>query len=116
MILEETNLDQSAQEDKKVNHDNILNSVCWRIQLFQESKEIANDPSRFIANVLKDKISSLENQVKSKYAIIEYLTNPLLSSNLKESQMKHDECNLNESFNGDKLFYDKESRDESNNG
>ena len=63
---------------------------------------------------MKDRISSLENELKSKDAIIEYLTKQLLSSNSKKSQMKNDKCNLNETFNGDKSFYDNESSDESN--
>ena len=63
---------------------------------------------------MKDRISSLENELKSKDAIIEYLTKQLLSLNSKKSQMKNDKCNLNETFNGDKSFYDNESSDESN--
>ena len=63
---------------------------------------------------MKDRISSLENELKSKDAIIEYLTKPLLSSNSKKHQMKNDKCNLNETFNGDKSFYDNESSEESN--
>lgn len=131
MILEEPNLEQSAQKDKSVNHGNILNTIKGtknfhaevesKLCLLEdtiipgkESKEIENDSSGFIVDALKDKISFLENEVKSKHAIIEYLTKPLLSSNLTKSLMKHDKCNLNESFNGDKLFYDNESWDESN--
>ena len=56
----------------------------------------------------------MENELKSKDAIIEYLAKQLLSSNSKKSQMKNDKCNLNETFNGDKSFYDNESSDESN--
>ena len=67
-----------------------------------------------MVNVLKDRISSLENQLKSKDAIIEYLTKQLLSSNSKKSQMKNDNCNLNETFNGDESFYGNESSGESN--
>ena len=63
---------------------------------------------------MKDRISSLENQLKSKDAIIEYLTKQLLSSNSKKSQMKNDNCNLNETFNGDESFYGNESSGESN--
>ena len=47
-------------------------------------------------------------------SIIEYLTKQLLSPNSKKSQMKNDKCNLNETFNGDKSFYDNEFSDESN--
>ena len=54
---------------------------------------------------MKDRISSLENELKSKDAITEYLTKQLLSSNSKKSQMKND---------GDKSFYGNESSEESN--
>ena len=63
---------------------------------------------------MKDRISSLENELKSKDVIIEYLTKQLLSPNSKKSQMKNDKCNLNETFNGDKSFYDNQSSDRSN--
>ena len=63
---------------------------------------------------MKERISSLENELKSKDAIIEYLTKQLLSLNSKKSHMKNDKCNLNETFNGDKSFYDNKSSDESN--
>ena len=55
----------------------------------------------------------MENELKSKDAIIEYLTKQLLSPNSKKSQMRNDKCNLNETFNGDKSFYDNKSSDES---
>ena len=55
--LEETNLDQSTQEDANVNHDNILSEIK-SFKKFQiagkEAKEIINDSSGFIVNVLKD--------------------------------------------------------------
>ena len=131
IILEETNLEQSIQEDTNVNHDNILNEIrsfkkfqaevesklCLledTIIAGKEAKEITNDSSGLIVNVLKDRISSLENELKSKDAIIEYLTKQLLSPNSKKSQMKNDKCNLNETFTGDKSFYDTEFSDESN--
>ena len=121
IILEETNLEQSIQEDTNVNHDNILNEIrsfkkfqakiesklCLlddTIMAGKEAKEITNDLSGLIVNVLKDRISSLENELKSKNAIIEYLVKQLLSPNSKKSQMKNDKCNLNETFNGDKSF------------
>ena len=131
IILEETNLEQSTQEDTNVNHDNILNEIksfkkfqadvesklCLledTIIAGKEAKEITNDSSGFIINVLKDRISSLENELKSKDAIIEYLKKQLLSSNSKKSQMKNDKCNLNETFNGDESFYGNECSEESN--
>ena len=83
IILEETNLEQSIQEDTNVNHDNILNEIrsfkkfqaevesklCLledTIIAGKEAKEITNDSSGLIINVLKDRISSLENELKSK--------------------------------------------------
>ena len=114
-----------------VNHDNILNKIksfkifhvdveskLWLMEdtiiAGKEAKEITNASSGFIVYVLKDRISSLETELKSKDAIIEYLTKQLLSSNSKKSQMKNDKCNLNETFNGDKSFYGNESSEESN--
>ena len=65
------------------------------MHLLQEKKarEITNDLSGLIVNVLKERISSLENELKSKDAIIEYLTKQLLSLNSKKSPMKNDKCN-----------------------
>ena len=122
IILEETNLEQSTQEDTDVNHDNILHEIrsFKKFQAEVESKlclldntiitgkgvkEITNDSSGFIVNVLKDRISSLVNELKSKDAITEYLTKQLLLSNSKKSQMKND---------GDKSFYGNESSEKSN--
>ena len=123
IILEKTNLEHSIKEDANVNHDNVLNEIR-SVKKFQaefksklclledtiiagkEVKEITNDSSGLIVNVLKDRISSLENELKSKDATIEHLTKQLLSSNSKKSRMKIDKCNLNETFNGDKSFYD----------
>ena len=101
IILEETNLEQSKQEDTNVNHDSILNEIksfrkfqaevesklCLlevTIIAGKEVKEITNDSSGFIANVLRDGISSLENELKSKDAIIEYLTKQLSNIEFKE--------------------------------
>ena len=56
----------------------------------------------------------MENELKSKDAIIEYLTKQLLSSNSKKPQIKSNKCNINETFNGDKLSYDKKSSGKSN--
>ena len=71
--LEKTNLEKSAKEDTNVNHDNILseiksfkkfqakveNKLCLlddTIIAGKEAKEITNDSSGFIVNVLKDRI------------------------------------------------------------
>ena len=35
-----------------------------------------------------------------------------MSPNPKKPQMENDKCNLNETFNGDKSFYDNEFSDE----
>ena len=131
IILEETNLERSTQEDTNLNHDNMLNEIksfkkFWaqvESKLFflkdtttagKKAKEITNDPSGFIVNVLKDIILSLKNELKPKDATIEYLAKPSLSSNSKKFQMKDDKCNLNETFNVDKSFYNNESLGESN--
>ena len=79
----------------------------------KKAKEITNDSSRLKVNVLKDRISSLEDELKSKDAILEYLIKQLLSPNSKKSQMRNDKCNLNETINVYKPFYDNESSDES---
>ena len=115
IILEKTILDWSTKEDTNINHGNILNEDT--ILAGKEAKEItkiANNLSEFTVRVLKDGIISLENELKSKDAIIEYLTKQLMSSNSKKPQMKNDKCYLNETFNGDKSFFDNKSSDESN--
>ena len=48
-----------------------------------------SDTSGFIVTILKDRISSLEGQLKSKDAVIEFLTKQLLTSNVNNSQMKN---------------------------
>ena len=71
-----------------MNHDDVLNKIT-SFKIFQaeveiklclledtiiagkEAKEITNDSSGFIVNVLKGRISSFENELKSKGAIIE---------------------------------------------
>ena len=63
---------------------------------------------------MNDRVSSLENELKSNDIIIEYPKKQLLSLNSKKHQVKDNKCNLNETFNGDKSFYDNESSEESN--
>ena len=88
---------------------------------------IAEDPDKILVldtqgissnsnnNLLTQNIILEEtNLEQSKDAVTEYLTKQLLSPNSKKSQMKNDKCNLNETFNGDKSFYDNEFSDESN--
>ena len=115
IILEETNLDWSTKEDTNINNGNMLNEDT--ILAGKEAKKITkitNDSSEFTVRVLKDRITSLEDELKSKDAIIEYLTKRLMSSNSKKSQIKNDKCYLNETINGDKSFYDNKPSDESN--
>ena len=88
---------------------------------------IAEDPDKILVldtqgissnsnnNLLTQNIILEEtNLEQSKDAVTEYLTKQLLSPNSKKSQMKNDKCNLNETFNRDKSFYDNEFSDESN--
>ena len=84
-MLEEINLEQSTQEDTKDDHDNILNNIkSFKMEVesklclledtviaWKEVKEIATDSLGFLFEVLKDRISSLENELKSKDAVIE---------------------------------------------
>ena len=72
-----------------------------------------SDTSGFIVTILKDRISSLEGQLKSKDAVIEYLTKQLLTSNVNNSQMKNCECSLSDTFNSDRLLCDNNSSEES---
>ena len=65
-----------------MNHDNILNeSKSFKKELVdakskrqiagkEASKNITNDSSGFTDNILKDRISSLESELKSKDVII----------------------------------------------
>ena len=77
----------------------------------KEAKETTNDSSGVTVNVSKNRISSLENELKSKDVIVECLTKQLLSPNRKKSQVQNDKCSLNETLNGDKSFYDNEFSD-----
>ena len=113
--MEETNLEEkSRQEDiSSTQSDKILNEiknfkkfqadVQNKLSLLKDAiisgkysfKEDTSDnnTSRFAINILKGRISSLEDEVKSKDAIIAFLTQQLLSSKLDNSQMKRCECN-----------------------
>ena len=108
IILEETNLEEkSRQEDiSSTQSDKILNEiknfkkfqadVQNKLSLLEDAiisgkysfKEDTSDnnTSRFAINILKDRISSLEDEVKPKDAIIAFLTQQLLSSKLDNSQ------------------------------
>ena len=73
-----------------------------------------NNTSCFAINILKDRISSLEDEVKSKDAIIAFLTQQLLSSKLDNSQMKRCECNRKKPLNVDESIVDDKSTHEPN--
>ena len=70
-----------------------------------------NSPG-FVVNVLKDRITCLESELKSKDTIIEFLTKQLLSSSQK-SQMEINNNNLKETFSSNKSIIKNESSDES---
>ena len=53
------------------------------------SDTLNSDTSGFMVTILKDRISSLEGQLKSKDAVIEFLTKQLLTSNVNNSRMKN---------------------------
>ena len=136
IILEETNLEEkSRQEDiSSTQSDKILNEiknfkkfqadVQNKLSLLEDAiisgkysfKEDTSDnnTSRFAINILKDRISSLEDEVKSKDAIIAFLTQQLLSSKLDNSQMKRCECNRRTPLNVDESIADDTSTHEPN--
>ena len=136
IILEETNLEEkSRQEDiSSTQSDKILNEiknfkkfqadVQNKLSLLEDAiisgkysfKEDTSDnnTSRFAINILKDRISSLEDEVKSKDAIIAFLTQQRLSSKLDNSQMKRCECNRKKPLNVDESIVDDKSTHEPN--
>ena len=130
MILGETNLEPPNQEIA----DNIYENILIEIKNFKKfqddiekkfclledaiiasknaSRESMDNSPRFVVNVLKDKISCLESELKSKDTIIEFLTKQLLSSSQK-SQMEINNNNLEETFSSNKSIINNESSDES---
>ena len=136
ILLEETNLEEkSRQEDiSSTQSDKILNEiknfkkfqadVQNKLSLLEDAiisgkysfKEDTSDNNtlRFAINILKDRISSLEDEVKSKDAIIAFLTQQLLSSKLDNSQMKRCECNRKKPLNVDESIVDDKSTHEPN--
>ena len=76
------------------------------------SRESMDNSPGFVVNVLKDRISCLESELKSKDTIIEFLTKQLLSSSQK-SQMEINNNNLEETFSSNKSIINNESSDES---
>ena len=130
MILDETNLEPPNQESA----DNIYENILIEIKNFKKfqddiekkfcsledaiiasknaSRESMDNSPGFVVNVLKDRISCLESELKSKDTIIEFLTKQLLSSSQK-SQMEINNNNLEETFSSNKSIINNESSDES---
>ena len=137
IILEETNWEEkSRQEDiSSTQSDKILNeiknfkkfqadaenklslledAIISRKYSFKEDTSDNNTSCFAAINTLKDRISSLEDEVKSKDAIIAFLTQQLLSSKLDNSQMKRCECNRRKPLNVDESIVDDKSTHEPN--
>ena len=130
MILDETNLEPPNQESADNIYENILieieNSKKFQDDIEKKfcsledaiiasknaSRESMDNSPGFVVNVLKDRISCLESELKSKDTIIEFLTKQLLSSSQK-SQMEINNNNLEETFSGNKWIINNESSDES---
>ena len=130
MILDETNLEPLNQESA----DNIYENILIEIKNFKKfqddiekkfcsledaiiasknaSRESMDNSPGFVVNVLKDRISCLESELKSKDTIIEFLTKQLLSSS-QQSQMEINNNNLEETFSSNKSIINNESSDES---
>ena len=72
-------------------------------------KEIASNSlkddntSIFVVDILKDRISFFESEVKSKDVVIEYLTKQLSSVNLNRSQKKNSDNNLDDTLDDESL-------------
>ena len=130
MILDETNLEPPNQESADNIYENILIEIknfkkfqddvekkfCSLEDAIIESKDASresmdNSPG-LVVNILKDRISCLESELKSKDTIIEFLTKQLLSSSQK-SQMEINNNNLEETFSSNKSIINNESSDES---
>ena len=101
MILDETILEPPNQESAENIYENILidiknfkkfqddveKKICSLEDAIIESKDASresmdNSPG-LVVNILKDRISCLESELKSKDTIIEFLTKQLLSSSQK---------------------------------
>ena len=76
------------------------------------SRESMDNSSGLVVNILKDRISCLESELKSKDTIIEFLTKQLLSSSQK-SQMEINNNNLEETFSSNKSIINNEFSEES---
>ena len=87
---------------KKMQRRPIQTKLTYKLFYPSEKKRLTNHSLGIIVDDFKDRISSLENELKSRDAIIEYPAKQLMSSNSKKSQMKSNKCNLNEAFNDDK--------------
>ena len=130
IVLEESNLMEQENRNNITIALNDMSNEIKKFKYFQESVEsklclledqiissktslLNSDTSGFIVTILKDRISSLEGQLKSKDAVIEYLTKQLLTSNVNNSQMKNCECSLSDTFNSDRSLCDNNSSEES---
>ena len=102
IVLEESNLMGQENRNNITIALNDMSNEIKKFKYFQESVESklclledqiisskTSDTSGFIVTILKDRISSLEGQLKSKDAVIEFLTKQLLTSNVNNSQMKN---------------------------
>ena len=142
MIVEESNLEQTSQETISKTQEQILvdmesfrkfqDDIERKLCLLEEaiiaakdtsgetSKETRCNISEFSLNILKDRISFLEGELKSKDNIIAFLTKQLLPLSSNEAQMEvsryniEKKSNLNKSINSNKESSGDESSDESN--
>ena len=129
MILDETILEPPNQESANNIYENILIEIK-NFQKFQDdvqkkfcsledaiieskdaSRESMDNSPGPVVNILKDRISCLESELKSKDTIIEFLTKQLLSSSQK-SQMEINN-NLEETFSSNKSIIKNEFSEES---
>ena len=96
--------------------DDVEKKFCSLEDAIIESKDASresmdNSPG-LVVNILKDRISCLESELKSKDTIIEFLTKQLLSSSQK-SQMEINNNNLEETFSSNKSIINNEFSEES---
>ena len=107
IVLEESNLMEQENRNNITIALNDMSNEIKKFKYFRKSVESKlclledqiissktsdtsnSDTSGFIVTILRDRISSLEGQLKSKDAVIEFLTKQLLTSNVNNSQMKN---------------------------
>ena len=121
IVLEESNLMEQENRNNITIALNDMSNEIKKFKYFQESVESKlcllkdqiissktsdtsnSDTSGFIVTILKDRIPSLEGQLKSKDAVIEFLTKQLLTSNVNNSQMKNCDRSLCDNNSSDKI-------------